>query len=97
MLNHCIKRDGSLAKFEKHRIQNAISKAFEESKEGNKYIAQQVTESVIERLMREFPYSIPTVESIQDFVEDTLMNLHFRQTAKKYILYRDLRNRERAS
>lgn len=97
MLTHCIKRDGSLDKFEKKRIQDAITLAFEDAQEGNKYIAHQVTESVIERLKREYPYENPTVEQIQDLVEETLMNLHFRQTAKKYILYREWRNRERVS
>lgn len=94
-IKHCIKRDGRLDRFDKNRIKNAISKAFIESNEGNSYIAKQVTESVIERITRSYIELVPNVEQIQDLVEDTLMRLNFRRTAKRYIIYRELRNRER--
>ena len=94
-IKHCIKRDGRVVRFDRNRIQNAILKAFLESNEGNQYIAKKVTESVIERIARSFVETVPNVEQIQDLVEDTLMRLNFRQTAKRYILYRDMRNRER--
>ncbi|MGF7535719.1 ATP cone domain-containing protein [Bacillus mexicanus] len=94
-IKHCVKRDGRLVRFDKNRIKNAISEAFVESNEGNPYIAKQVTESVIERITRSYIELVPNVEQIQDFVEDTLMKLNFRQTAKRYIIYRELKNRER--
>ena len=94
-LKNCVKRDGRLVRFDRNRIQNAITKAFSESNEGNQFIARKVTESVIERITRSYMELIPNVEQIQDLVEDTLMNLNFRQTAKRYILYREMRNRER--
>jgi ribonucleoside-triphosphate reductase (formate) len=94
-VKHCMKRDGRIVRFDRNRIQNAILKAFLESNEGNPYIAKKVTESVIERINRIFIESVPNVEQIQDLVEDTLMNLNFRHTAKRYILYREMRNRER--
>lgn len=94
-IKNCMKRDGRLVRFDRNRIQNAITKAFSESNEGNPYIAKKVTESVIERITRTYLEMTPNVEQIQDLVEDTLMNLNFRQTAKRYILYREMRNRER--
>lgn len=94
-IKNCMKRDGRLVRFDRNRIQTAITKAFSESNEGNPYIAKKVTESVIERITRTYLEMTPNVEQIQDLVEDTLMNLNFRQTAKRYILYREMRNRER--
>jgi len=96
-INYCLKRDGSIELFNKTRIINAINKAYKESDEGNREIASRVTATVTERLLRLFPDDIPSVEDIQDVVEDTLMMYNFRTTAKNYILYRVMRNRERES
>ncbi|MED2737438.1 ATP cone domain-containing protein [Bacillus toyonensis] len=95
VIKQCVKRDGRLVRFDRHRIQTAISKAFKESSEGNPNIAKKVTESVLENISRSFVEKAPNVEEIQDAVEDTLMELKFRKTAKCYILYREMRNRER--
>jgi anaerobic ribonucleoside-triphosphate reductase len=91
----CKKRDGSVVSFEKNRIVGAIHRAFIEAEEGNRIIAQKVTESVVEKIMLRYTDEIPYVEDIQDIVEDVLMSYNFRQTAKKYILYRDKHNRNR--
>jgi anaerobic ribonucleoside-triphosphate reductase len=91
-----MKRSGFREKFDKNLISNAILKAFAESKEGNPYIASKITESVIEKIIRTFPHDVPEVESIQDIVEETLMDYNFSKTAKKYILYRDYRTKQRA-
>lgn len=95
MFKYCIKRDGSVDPFEKHRIQNAITSAFEHSGEGNREIAAQITKTVLDRLRRDCRNGVPSAEGIQDLVEDTLMTLRFYATAKKYILYRDYRHRVR--
>ncbi|MEM4992902.1 ATP cone domain-containing protein [Priestia sp. SB1] len=94
-IKKCSKRDGRVVKFDRNRIQNAISKTFIESNEGNVDIAKKVTESVIERIVRSHIENVPNVEQIQDLVEYTLMDLSFTQTAKCYILYREKRNRDR--
>ncbi|WP_456363895.1 ATP cone domain-containing protein [Priestia aryabhattai] len=91
-IKKCAKRDGRVERFDRNRIQNAISKAFFESNEGNSDIAKKVTESVIERIIRSHIETVPHVEQIQDLVEYTLMDLNFTQTAKCYILYREKRN-----
>lgn len=82
------KRNGNVVPFDKSYIANAIYRAFQDAEEGNKIIAQKVTESVVEKTIRAFQHEIPDVEHIQDLVEETLIEYNFRATAKKYILYR---------
>lgn len=92
---YCEKRDGQRVLFEKVRIVNAIYKAFEASQEGNKIIAQKMTETIMENILRIHRDGTPTIEDIQDLVEDTLISHNFRATAKKYILYREKRAKMR--
>jgi anaerobic ribonucleoside-triphosphate reductase len=94
-LKFCKKRDGSIVAFDKNRITNAIIKAFSDANQGNRIIASKVTESVVEKLIRSHVNEIPTVEGIQDVVEEILMEYQFNKTAKKYILYRDMHSRDR--
>jgi ribonucleoside-triphosphate reductase len=94
-LKFCKKRNGAIVSFDKHRITTAITKAFLEAGEGNRILAGKVTESVVETIMRSHVDEIPTVEDIQDIVEETLMGYHFTTSAKKYILYRDSHARSR--
>lgn len=90
-----MKRDGSIDVFDKKIITNAIMKAFVEANEGNKYLANKITESVVETLMRSLYLDIPHVERIQDVVEDTLITYNFKHAAKEYIRYRYERERRR--
>lgn len=94
-LKFCKKRNGSIVAFDKQRITNAIAKAFVDAGQGNRILAAKVTESVVEKLLRTHVNDIPTVEDIQDIVEETLMSYRFTVTAKKYILYRDRHSRDR--
>lgn len=81
---HVRKRDGQITKFDPSKIANAILKAFEASFEGNESIAWEITGYVISKITSQ----IIDIEQIQDLVEDTLMNMGYRKTAKLYILYR---------
>ncbi|HDS09415.1 MAG TPA: ribonucleoside triphosphate reductase, partial [Firmicutes bacterium] len=85
------KRDGSIDRFKKNKIIDAIYKAFLGTREGNKKIAVRFANDVIEQI--ESGYSdeklIPTVENVQDIVERVLMDNGFAKTAKAYILYRE--------
>lgn len=85
------KRDGHVVPFEAEKIAAAITKAFEAVGEGSEITAWEVTGVVIARL--EEP--VIEIETIQDFVEDALMNMGFRRTAKAYILYRAKRTEVR--
>lgn len=91
----CQKRDGSITSFDKTLISNAITKAFKESNEGNRIIALRITETIVERILRKYQKGVPTVEDIQDIVENTLMDFNFNKSAKAYILYREQRSRSR--
>lgn len=94
-IKYCIKRDGTLDIFDKKIITNAIMKAFTKANEGNRVLANKITESVVETIMRSSYHETPHVEHIQDIVEDTLITYHFKNTAKEYIRYRFERNRQR--
>lgn len=82
--------------FEKTRIVNALVKAFDASNEGNKVIAQQMTESIMENILRVHREETPTIEDIQDLVVDTLIKNNYSLTTKKYIEYRYERAKARA-
>lgn len=89
MQNLIIKRDGSLANFDKQRIINAINKAFIEVDGSilNEEIAQEIAND-IEEMVNGFPNGSIEVEEIQDMVEDGLMDSERKDVAKAYIRYR---------
>ncbi|MDD4270742.1 MAG: ribonucleoside triphosphate reductase [Thermoguttaceae bacterium] len=90
------KRDGKLAVFDARKISQAILKAGRATGEFGEDIAQTLTLrvlGVVQMISRE---DAPTVEGVQNIVEETLLASPFKQTAKAYILYREqhARNRE---
>ncbi|QST02924.1 hypothetical protein IMZ31_20465 (plasmid) [Pontibacillus sp. ALD_SL1] len=96
MIRFCEKEDGRIVPFDKRKILNAINASFSASDEGNRFLASEMTESVIEILIRSFPYEdIPSVGEIEDIIEEALMDYNFRRTAKHYILLR--KEKENAS
>ena len=88
-----IKRNGEMKDFCIDRIINAISKAMINSKEGSLSLASDVANDVYEKLTSDYfaNKENPTVEKIQDLAEDELMSKGFKQTAKHYITYRNMR------
>jgi len=83
------KRDGRIVLFQPEKIVQAIAAAGKATGEFGSRWAKQLTELVVDRLHKTFDgHRIPTVEQIQDVVEETLMRAGFYQTAKAYILYR---------
>ncbi len=91
------KRDGTIRPFEIDKITQAILKAMNELNKGSKYDAQKIAQKVYEKLLNDYSVKeisditlyCPTVEQIQDFVEEELMNANFHDVAKAYILYRE--------
>lgn len=57
-------------------------------------IADQVLAVLLERKTRDAQY-VPTVEEVQDVVENKLMDSEFHDVAKAYIIYRNKRAQER--
>jgi len=83
------KRDGKLAEFDNKRIENAIGKAARAVGEGNQEMAAGVSHLVMGELLDIFgDDGCPTVEEIQDIVEETIIRAGYARTAKAYILYR---------
>ena len=94
-IDSVIKRDGTLSPFDSDRIFNAILKAGESTKEFGEQESYLLTGQVLKVLDHKFSDSVPSIESIQDIVEQVLISANYFATAKAYILYRDQRNRVR--
>lgn len=101
-----VKRDGRIADFDKEKIIQAIFKALTATEQGGKGIARRLTNKVVDFLNKRFPAQnksiidkkeIPSVEDIQDIVEEVLILEDLTDTAKAYILYREQRRRIRES
>ena len=89
------KRDGTLAPFDSTKIYNAINKAGTTTGEFGEQESWLLTAQVLKVLKHKFSESLPSIEQIQDIVEQVLISSNYFATAKAYILYRDQRNRAR--
>jgi ribonucleoside-triphosphate reductase len=86
------KRDGRVVAFEEDKIEKAIHKAIVATNQGDGKESKKVADQVISLLNRRFKKEeIPTIEQIQDIVEEALILEDLVDTAKAYILYRDQR------
>lgn len=86
------KRDFSQKPFELSKITNAIFKAMKAVGHGQvedaQLIANNVHDVLLERHGKDAEYT-PTVEEVQDIVEEKLMESAFHDVAKAYIIYRN--------
>ena len=87
------KRDGRVVPFDASRIESAVFKAFEAQGQPNREIAAKLTQEVIEKLVKKHKRikQIPTIEEVQDLVEEILVEAGYAKIAKAYILYREKR------
>ena len=88
-----VKRNGSIEKYDRSKIENAISKAIEAvsrypDEEKAKALTDKVEESLRILLAGRRAHSIPAIEEIQDVVENVLIEAKEVEVAKAYILYR---------
>lgn len=90
------KRDGRLVPFDARKIKTAILKAGHATSKFGDDVALSLTNRVLTTAQMALGEVTPTVEQIQDLVEEVLLASPFKQTAKAFILYRDqhARNRE---
>lgn len=97
-ITQIIKRDYETSPFVLNKISNAIEKAMisvgNGSKEDANTISVNVLQTLLERKSKDYNY-LPTVEEVQDLVEEKLMTSSFPGVAKAYILYRDEQARNR--
>ncbi|UCD73573.1 MAG: vitamin B12-dependent ribonucleotide reductase, partial [Candidatus Bathyarchaeota archaeon] len=91
------KRDGRIVKFRKEKISNAIFKAMIATGRPDQELAEKLASTVVSKVSERFERTIPTVEDVQDIVEETLMESGEPKTAKAYILYRQKRATIRAT
>jgi ribonucleoside-triphosphate reductase (thioredoxin) len=94
------KRNGMVVEFDLDKVTNAIYKAMINSEEGSHEEAELVSNKVYAELVRinkTFANFMPTVEGIQDLVEQQLILSNYVKTSKHYILYREERSRIRAT
>ncbi len=92
------KRDGRVVKFDSKKIASAIFKAMTVTGEGGKRNAQELSKKIEHEVNKrfyvrngggKFKVEIPSVEEIQDIVEDYLIRENYVDTAKAYIIYRE--------
>lgn len=95
MIENIRKRDGRLVPFELDKIAGAIYKAFQAC--SSKYELKTALEiaKIVEKNLEKKQSALPTVELVQDTVEEVLIEQGFVRIAKAYILYRANRTRER--
>ena len=89
MFKRIRKRDGRLVKFDPDKITNAIVKAGANTEEINPRNSKRLTLRVLNLAQQVIEKRVPTVEEIQDIVEEILLSSSYQKTAKAFIIYRE--------
>ncbi len=93
------RRDGEVVPFDRLRIEKAIESACDATGEMDKDFIPKITDEVINDLIltcrEDADTHIPSVETIQNFVEKHLMRESRYEIAKAYILYREKQSEKR--
>jgi ribonucleoside-diphosphate reductase beta chain len=102
------KRDNTIQAFDLSKITSAIQKAMVGMEKGGKDEAEKIAQKTYDRIVglvekneaqnirtKGCDTYCPTVEEIQDLVENELMNSDFHDVAKAYILYREHQSQAR--
>jgi uridine kinase len=88
-IGRIVKRDGSAVPFDPERITVAIYKAFASLGRHDRSEAERLASEVVAVLAGGYtPEAPPTVEDIQDVVENVLIRNGHAEAAKAYIIYR---------
>ncbi|MBQ6436493.1 anaerobic ribonucleoside triphosphate reductase [bacterium] len=91
------KRDGRKEIFYPEKITHAVQATLISEGVHDNNLPQQVTVTVVERLSDAYKRKTPSVEDVQNVVEQVLMDMDQYDVAKSYILYRQERSRLRDS
>ena len=84
-----LKRDGRVVPFRAPKITKAIHKAGKATGEFDENMALKLTIKALALAGIIMVDDLPTVERIQDVVEEILLESPYKKTAKAYIIYRD--------
>lgn len=95
MFSKIKKRDGRIVKFRDEKIISAIERAGLETGEFSEVEARKLADRVLKWADTRIATKTPTVEQIQDIVEEVLLDSAYKATAKAYIIYRDQHKRLR--
>ena len=85
------KRNGDIVDFDPNKIEKAVYSALKNVGQDDKTIAYTITKDVTLGVNELYSNEVPTVEQIQDLVEDILIHYDYSDVAKHYILYRATR------
>lgn len=95
-LSRIVKRDGTQVIFNSEKIMSAVRRAGEATGEFDEEEASLLTNQVTKVLRHRFSKGIlPTIEQIQDVVEQVLISANYYKTARAYIVYREQRGKLR--
>ncbi len=87
------KRNGQYDEFDTDKIAQAIANSGKETGEFDEVEAVKLSQIVVDKIGDLVEL---TVENVQDLVESVLLNSEYKATAKAYIIYRELRKRDRS-
>lgn len=87
-----IKRDGRVKDFDINKIINALSKAFVSCNNPQPF---ETYDKLASEVRKRINTETPTVEYIQDLVQQVLFESEFNNVATEYVLYRARRSRHR--
>jgi ribonucleoside-diphosphate reductase alpha chain len=97
---YILKRDGKKVEYNRDKIEKAVYRALKSIKHNkkehlDKRLAEKIAFEVEDEVFSKFEDRLPSVEDIQDIVEQVLMSNELPATAKAYILYRQERTNDR--
>ncbi|MEK9182565.1 MAG: ribonucleoside triphosphate reductase [Patescibacteria group bacterium] len=88
MFKSIVKRTGSIVPFNREKIVNAINKAGMATGEFGNVEARKLATRAVKIALKQIVGRDPSVEEIQDIVEQVLMRSKFKKVAKAYMIYR---------
>ena len=86
------KRNGTIVDFDISKIEKAVEKAGRASNPKKPLDAKMIAKDVNKEINKKYKDEIPTVEQVQDTVEECLISNNYPRVAKDYILYRQKRS-----
>lgn len=95
MPRQVIKRDGRRVPFVADKIRSAVRRAGAATGEFGDEEAGRITDQVVKVLIHRFGAGAPSIEQIQDVVEQALIAAEYFRTARAYIVYREQHRRLR--
>ncbi len=95
-ISYVKKRNGKIVEFKLSKISEAIFLAAQSVGGKDKELAKALAAEVEKNILKKSNGDIPTIEDIQDGVENILIEKGHARTAKSYILYRERRAKMRS-